>query len=65
MVCGTAPRGWTKGVGREGWEEEGDEEFDEEGGGEGGDAWAGDGALLVEGGVAEGLGGISVGSFEG
>ena len=45
--------------------ENGDEEFDEEGGGEGGDAWAGDGALLVEGGVAEGLGGISVGSFEG
>lgn len=49
----------------EGVLEDGDKEFDEEGGGEGGDAWAGDGALLVEGGVAEGLGGISVGSFEG
>ena len=32
--------------------EDGDEEFDEEGGGEGGDTGAGDGALLVEGGVA-------------
>jgi hypothetical protein len=32
--------------------EDGDEEFDEEGGGERGDARAGDGALLVEGGVA-------------
>ena len=35
--------------------EDGDEEFDEEGGGEGGDAWAGDGALLVEGCVTQGL----------
>lgn len=32
--------------------EDGDEEFDEEGGSEWGDAGAGDGALLVEGGVA-------------
>lgn len=35
--------------------EDGDEEFDEERGCEWGDAGAGDGALLVEGGVAEGL----------
>jgi hypothetical protein len=32
--------------------EDGDKEFDEEGGSEGRDAGAGDGALLVEGGVA-------------
>ena len=44
------------GAGLEGVLEDGDEEFDEEGGGERGDAWAGDGTLLVEGGVAEGLG---------
>lgn len=35
--------------------EDGDEELDEEGGGEGGDAGTGDGALLVEGCVGEGL----------
>jgi hypothetical protein len=32
--------------------EDGNQEFDEEGGGEGGNSGAGDGALLVEGGVA-------------
>jgi hypothetical protein len=35
--------------------EDADEEFNKEAGGEGGDAGAGDGALLIEGGVFERL----------
>jgi len=58
MGWGCCGWGFGRGGGSSGFErvlEDGDEEFDEEGGGDGGDAGAGDGALLVEGCVAEGL----------
>jgi hypothetical protein len=51
--CGWCDACWGAGFG--GVLEDGDEEFNKEGGGKRRNAWTGDGALLVKGGVAERL----------